>query len=649
MKEKIIFALVVLAFAVNAAGPLPGVIIFDVPDASQPPFSNSSNWCVSLAAVNIIDYWANVQCRAGGYGLLGLNTPEIAADDIGWFCGTNGVGSPNRMNTQSLWPGTLTRDIQPGVDEYIQWDMFHLFNNPNAIPTQKTSADWTLDTDSTQGFLLYKAEIDSNRPAILCFSNWDIILSDSVKDPSLQETVYVYRWDNPIHAQPQINGAPEEQWYPFDGDINTPGHAATGYGYWENFDPDASGVPENWVIVRDNWASTPKAIAVPWNYWNATVTMNPGEYALDVPFTDNAYQIDGLVTLFEKLNAISLSMRNSNASVYVRATKQQTLYFMIFNSKTVASQVFEYRLCFDTLHDGGGSPNTDDSELIVRTDGSTAEMAGNGAAWASASVSGWNAAMNVPPLTGQFSIEIEIDYAKLGLYRGFCDTLGFSIWESESSTWGWPSASSEKVPCAWGDMISNDCFTPVELSAFRARADGRDIELRWRTESESNNLGFRIERSINNDDFKSVAYMPGAGTTNRPHDYVWRDQGLQPGAYAYQLRQIDADGATRIYGPRFAEIKPPSDFSVSPVYPNPFNGTARIDVLLPGESHLLIDVYDVMGRKVDTLADDDYSSGYFSFFWNGMEMSGFPTPTGSYYIRVKSGFGDQMQRVLILR
>jgi len=649
MRSRLFSLYLLFIFATNVSASLPGKIIPDVPDASQPPPSNSANWCVPMAAVNIIDYWANVQCRAGAFGLLGVSPPEVASEDIGWFCGTNGAGSPNRMNTHSLWPGTLTSDIQAGVDEFIQWDIYHLYNNPNPILPQKMSAAWILDTDSTLGFSYYKNEIDEHRPAIVCFSNWDLVLSDSVKDPSLQETVYVYRWADPIHNQPQINGAPEETWFPDDNAANAPGHTVTGYGYWEIFDPDTSGTPTNWVIVRDNWLVTPKAVAVPWNYWKATVALNPGEYVINVPFTDNPYSIDGLVTLFEKLNATSVTIRNSNAIAYVRATTQQTLYIIITNIRNTASQIFEYRLCFDVLDNGGQAPQTDDIEIIVRTDGTRLEKAGNGAVWTSTSISGWNSAFSLPLPPSQFYFEIEIDYAKLGLFRGYCDTLGFSIWESQTDTWGWPSASSEHVPCTWGDMISTDCFTPVELSSFLARTDGRDVELRWRTESESNNIGFRIERSVDGKDFHTVGYAPGSGTTNQPRTYVWQDQNLQPGAYAYQLRQIDTDGETRVYGPRFVEIKPPTEFIVSPVYPNPFNGTARIDVLLPGDSHLLIDVYDVMGRKIDVLADDHYSAGFFSFFWNGMEMSGFAVPTGSYYIRVKSDLGDHMQRVLVLR
>ena len=154
MRSRLFSLYLLFIFSTTVSASLPGKIIPDVPDASQPPPSNSANWCVPMAAVNIIDYWANVQCRAGAFGLLGVSPPEVASEDIGWFCGTNGAGSPNRMNTHSLWPGTLTSDIQAGVDEFIQWDIYHLYNNPNPILPQKMSAAWILDTDSTRFFIL---------------------------------------------------------------------------------------------------------------------------------------------------------------------------------------------------------------------------------------------------------------------------------------------------------------------------------------------------------------------------------------------------------------------------------------------------------------------------------------------------------------
>ncbi|MBN1559195.1 T9SS type A sorting domain-containing protein [candidate division KSB1 bacterium] len=643
---KSLHILLVFILSSSAWATLPGKIIHDVPDANQPPPSNQPAWCVPMAAVNIIDYWANVKCVPGAYGLLGANPPEMASEDIGWFCNTNGNGSPYR--TQHPFLGTYSADVQPGIDEFIKWDLYHLFSNPNPVLPGKTSAEWIFSW-GFNGFSDYKDEVDQGRPALLTFFLWDIVLSDSVKDPSLQETVYVYRWNSPHHHSPQIPGAPEELWGQEEG-IDSPGHDVTGYGYWENFDPDNSGTPENWAIVRDNWACTPKAVAVPWNYfWNSTIRINISHYLLDIPFTSQPYQLDGLVTLFERQDARAFQLHNSNAAIYVRATNQQTLYFALFNTKTTPSQLFEYRLCFDPLHDRGSSPKPDDVQIIVKTDGSKSEFVGDSVNWSSVTPSGWDAAMNTPALTGQFSIEMEIDYAKIGLYRGHCDTLGFSIWEHATDIVGWPSASSATVPCAWGDMMSTDCFTPVELVSFNAQIDNRDVLLFWRTASESNNLGFEIQRASDGNPFAARDFVNGAGTTNMPQTYRWQEENLQPGAYEYRLKQIDTDGAELLYEPLQVSIAAPESFVVHPAMPNPFNNSTRIRFQLSRESRVRTDIFSMDGRVVKKLTDNIYKAGYHSISWDGRDESGAMSATGLYFCRIYTASTTCTLKLLLVK
>ncbi|MBN1482392.1 hypothetical protein JXA70_19115 [candidate division KSB1 bacterium] len=651
MRLAILFVL--LAISTSFAG-LPGVIIWDVPDANQMPPATKPGWCAPLSAVNVIDYWANVRCRAGAYMLLGPNPPEVAAEDIGWFCGTNGYGnapsgptsSPDRMNQPpTRWPGTLTTDIQPGIEEFIQWDIYHPFNNPNPVLPGKTSAEWLLDTESAIGFDHFRDEIDAGRPAVLCFSNWDIVYKTTITDPSLQEPVHVYIWADPVHDVPQLDDAPEEQWYPDDGDPNTPGHAVTGYGYWENYDPLNSGTPANWAIVRDNWLCTPKAVAVPWEHWNATVTMDAGEYIQNIPFTTNPYYLNGSVTLFEKFNSLSFQLRNSSAMIYVRATDQQTLYWSISNTKSSISQVFEYRLCFDALNNGAMAPQPDDVQIVLKTDGAKSEYQGNGVHWSAIAQTGWDAAFSVPPLTGQFSIELEIDYARLGLYRGFCDTLGFSIWEREADTFGWPSASSDDVPCAWGKMVSTDCYTPIELSSFNVTVLGHDVLLTWSTESESNNLGFDILRADPEAPFVNIGFVSGVGTTTTPQTYCWRDVNLQPGEYTYQLKQIDTNGTEHFYGPELVSISPPESFAVSQAYPNPFNNSTRFRIDLPERMYITIDIFAINGHIVRHLAKEAYETGYHTISWDGRDDHGKELPTGLYFCRI---YGETINRSLKL-
>jgi hypothetical protein len=88
---------------------------------------------------------------------------------------------------------------------------------------------------------------------------------------------------------------------------------------------------------------------------------------------------------------------------------------------------------------------------------------------------------------------------------------------------------------------------PVKLSHFTvSRTDGAVI-IKWRTESETNNLGFNLYRSENRQG-KYVRVnsrlIAGAGSTDKPHTYQFVDENILAGkTYYYYIEYISLDGA----------------------------------------------------------------------------------------------------------
>ena len=93
-----------------------------------------------------------------------------------------------------------------------------------------------------------------------------------------------------------------------------------------------------------------------------------------------------------------------------------------------------------------------------------------------------------------------------------------------------------------------DVSLPVEFSVFTALSTDRGIILKWRTESETNNLGFNLYRSETPDGTFAkinVVLIKGAGTDATPHDYQFVDEGIQPGkVYYYYIEDVDLSGNT---------------------------------------------------------------------------------------------------------
>jgi hypothetical protein len=69
------------------------------------------------------------------------------------------------------------------------------------------------------------------------------------------------------------------------------------------------------------------------------------------------------------------------------------------------------------------------------------------------------------------------------------------------------------------------------------------------------------------------------------------------------------------------------------VSPNPFSGSTRIRISLNRGARLRIDVYDVRGRHVRTLAMADTPAGERSVEWEGRDAAGTPLPSGVYVCR----------------
>ncbi|MCK6623471.1 MAG: T9SS type A sorting domain-containing protein [Calditrichia bacterium] len=93
----------------------------------------------------------------------------------------------------------------------------------------------------------------------------------------------------------------------------------------------------------------------------------------------------------------------------------------------------------------------------------------------------------------------------------------------------------------------------------------------------------------------------------------------------------------------------PAEFALSQNYPNPFNPTTTITLSLPQESRVSLQVYDVTGRKVRTLADQPLPAGVHKIAWDGRAEGGEPVSSGVYIYRVQAGGFVESRKMVLLR
>ena len=71
--------------------------------------------------------------------------------------------------------------------------------------------------------------------------------------------------------------------------------------------------------------------------------------------------------------------------------------------------------------------------------------------------------------------------------------------------------------------------------------------------------------------------------------------------------------------------------------PNPFNPVTTISYYLPDAAHVLLEIYDVSGKKVACLVDEYEESGRHAVQWSGQDECVNPVSSGVYFYRLRAG------------
>jgi hypothetical protein len=93
----------------------------------------------------------------------------------------------------------------------------------------------------------------------------------------------------------------------------------------------------------------------------------------------------------------------------------------------------------------------------------------------------------------------------------------------------------------------------------------------------------------------------------------------------------------------------PSEFALLQNHPNPFNQTTKIEFTLAKSGFVSLRIYDLLGRKVRTLASRDLSSGYKSVLWDGKNDSGEEVASGIYFYQLRVRNFSETKTLVLLK
>jgi len=187
---------------------------------------------------------------------------------------------------------------------------------------------------------------------------------------------------------------------------------------------------------------------------------------------------------------------------------------------------------------------------------------------------------------------------------------------------------------------------PVELTSFTAEEFSNGVMLKWTTASELNNRGFEIERSTDNENFSSVGFVPGNGTTTEQNKYTFVDNINinTASSFYYRLKQIDFDGRFTYSDVVEFNVNRPKEFVLQQNYPNPFNPTTVINYVVPQTSPVSIKLYDLTGQEVAVLVNEVKESGTYRVTLDAKNLA-----SGVYIYRMIAGDFTSVKKMNVLK
>lgn len=185
---------------------------------------------------------------------------------------------------------------------------------------------------------------------------------------------------------------------------------------------------------------------------------------------------------------------------------------------------------------------------------------------------------------------------------------------------------------------------PVKLTVFEAKPiENKFIRLKWVTETEIDNMGFEIHRSVDGLEFNNIGWVNGNGNTTETKVYNYDDKTIDPNIrYYYRLKQIDFDGDSEFSPIASAEIRNSGGvLEIGEFTPNPAKNNTAINITTDSDMDAQFIFIDMMG-KVAKKGLVSFTKGSHLYYFDINELA-----TGNYIVAITT-HGSQHSKKLIV-
>lgn len=202
----------------------------------------------------------------------------------------------------------------------------------------------------------------------------------------------------------------------------------------------------------------------------------------------------------------------------------------------------------------------------------------------------------------------------------------------------------------------------VTLASVTATTTPNSVTIKWRTESEINNIGFSMYRSESKDgNYTKIGFVSGAGNSAMPTDYQFIDKSVEAGkTYFYYIEDIDVAGERKkskiikVVVPAKSVMPIPKEFALLQNYPNPFNPETWISFKLAQDTPVTISIYDLKGQLIRTISLGNKNAGIYTTkdragYWDGRDSLGEKVASGMYYYTLQAGEFRATRKMVVVK
>lgn len=93
----------------------------------------------------------------------------------------------------------------------------------------------------------------------------------------------------------------------------------------------------------------------------------------------------------------------------------------------------------------------------------------------------------------------------------------------------------------------------------------------------------------------------------------------------------------------------PKEFSLSQNYPNPFNPSTNIEFGLKESRFTKLVIFDILGREVKTLVNENLPAAFYKAVWNGRNSSGNLVSSGVYFYKIETEDFSEVKKLMFLK